>query len=48
MLDIENFEVKFKNVINSDSWKELESKFQKATNVFLLAHEPHQKRLITR
>ena len=38
MLDIENFEVKFKNVINSDSWKQLESKFQKATNVFLFGN----------
>ena len=38
MLDIENFDYKFKNIIQSVEWKELQNVFNKSKNVFLFGH----------
>tara|TARA_R100000808_G_scaffold20458_1_gene44232 strand:+ start:164 stop:775 length:612 start_codon:yes stop_codon:yes gene_type:complete len=38
MLDIENFETKFKNTVESDNWRELERIFNNSTNIFLFGN----------
>jgi len=38
MLDIENFEEKFTQIVNSKEWKSLEEAFDGATNVFLFGN----------
>ena len=38
MLDIEDFENKFKKVVNSQEWKSLERRFKKATHVFVFGN----------
>lgn len=38
MLNIENFDSKFKNVCRTKEWKELQEKFNSATHVFMFGH----------
>ena len=38
MLDIENFEQKFKSIISSDNWRKVESLFKKAENIFMFGN----------
>ena len=35
MLDIENFDNKFKNIIRTNEWKQLQDVFNNSNNVFL-------------
>ena len=36
MLDIENFDSKFKNIVQSSEWKQLQNVFNECKNVFYL------------
>lgn len=38
MLNIENMDQKFHKVVQSDEWKELQIKFNQATNIYVLGH----------
>lgn len=38
MLDIENFDSKFKNIVQSSEWKQLQNVFNSSKNVFLFGH----------
>lgn len=38
MLDIENFEEKFKSIVNSNNWKQVESAFRRAENIFMFGN----------
>ena len=38
MLNIENMDQKFHKVVQSDEWKELQTKFNQATNIYVLGH----------
>ena len=38
MLDIENIDQMFYEVVNSDDWKELQEKFNQADDIFVLGH----------
>lgn len=38
MFDIENIEEKFKEITNSSSWKELQSKFNECNEIYVLGH----------
>ena len=38
MLDIENFDSKFKNIVQSSEWKQLQNVFNECKNVFLFGH----------
>ena len=38
MLDIENFDSKFKDIVQSSEWKQLQNVFNSCKNVFLFGH----------
>ena len=38
MLNIENMDQKFHKIVQSDEWKELQIKFNQATNIYVLGH----------
>tara|TARA_B100000131_G_C18110279_1_gene609372 strand:+ start:814 stop:1797 length:984 start_codon:yes stop_codon:yes gene_type:complete len=38
MLNIENFDVKFKKIVNSNEWKQFQDVFNKSKNVFIFGH----------